>query len=116
MKSNGSNGDWKGKVNEWRGYVGRFIEDIDKSVIDFRESLDTIEAKNEHTNNETQRVVVAEMNKLTLLIRENKAEIDEEITCVNSRVNKLYIKVAGIAAGMGILISVAVKIIAEKVF
>lgn len=89
-----SDGSFRDKMNEWRGYVLRALEDIDsdlKTLFRFYEQCD----------------------------KENKEGIEnvqEQVDNIDKRVNKLYLKVAGVAVVVGSLAGLIFDLAKNAIF
>lgn len=88
-----SNGNFRMKVAEWRGYVFKALEEI------------------EEDHHEIQRKV----DNLGTCIANNKAEIDLTIYKLKRRVDKIYVKVVALGTSIGILVGILFKLLLDKV-
>lgn len=77
----GTGNGFRDKMNEWRGYVLRALEDIDSDLKILFEYHEKCDKENKEANRKTQ----------------------EKVEIVTNRVNKLYLKVAGVAVVVGTL-------------
>ena len=96
------NGDFKMKVSEWRGYVLRAIEDVEKalnkneeSIIDVNKSL--IECQNCHRKDFQDM-----LDKFEEKFNKHQTEVRNETRVVHKRLNKIYLKVVGVGALVGV--------------
>ena len=100
------NGDFKMKVSEWRGYVLRAIEDVEKalnkneeSIIDVNKSL--IECQNCHRKDFQDM-----LDKFEEKFNKHQTEVRNETRVVHKRLNKIYLKVVGVGALVGVIASI----------
>lgn len=75
------NGSFRDKMNEWRGYVLRALEDIDSDLKTLFRLYEKSDKENKAENRKTK----------------------EKCEAINQRVNKLYLKVTGVAVVVGSL-------------
>jgi len=85
MDNNDTHLDFRMKTAEFRGYTVKAMEDLDRN----------------------DKRIEAKVDKLV-----NKIDcLQDEIVIMNSRVDSLYVKVAGVGAAAGVLVSVLVSVV-----
>ena len=93
---NNSNGDWKMKVSEWRGYVLRAIEDVEKAL---NKNEKAIEEVTETVRKDFQEM----MNRFDDKFHDHQSEVSKDVRTVHKRLNKIYLKVVAIGATVGVV-------------
>lgn len=83
------NEDFKMKIAEWRGYVLRALEDIDKELVEQSNTLSTFK---EEVNGRFDKV-------------------DAKIEQVDDKVNDLFIKVAALGGTAGVITGLITNVI-----
>lgn len=107
MSNDSSNGDFKLKVSEWRGYVLRALEDIDSDIKTFDKKLNvldkrTVQCKEDRKEEIRQMVETVEENLLTY-IKTFEEKVNNEKKIIEKKVNKLYLKITAIGISVGII-------------
>jgi hypothetical protein len=86
----GEGNGFKLKVSEWRGYVGRALEDINEETKDINNKIDTLR-------------------------KEDLKEVKDDIKEIQKQLTLLRVKVATIGAAAGTLTSILTLIISKLI-
>jgi len=109
-KNNGSNGDFKMKVSEWRGYVLRALEDTEKALTKVEEKQENLENAivrcRECRRKEYGKDLEKVKNEIVAEIRQYQNRVDEEVGKMKTKLNKIYIKVVAVGVSVGIMCSI----------
>lgn len=88
-----SNGNFKMKVAEWRGYVYKALEEFEKDHGEIKKN----------------------MKELSDDVAKQKVETDLIIYKLRRKVDRIYVKVVALGTSIGILVGVLFKLLLDKV-
>ena len=101
---------FKNKVWEWRGYIKKALEEVEKSIKRVEDNQDEIENKfykcRECRREEVRKSIEKLEEKLDKRIEKYTEEVTGQSKAIHKRVNKIYLKVAFIATSVGVVSSI----------
>jgi len=92
------------KMSEWRGYMVRALEDIDK---DLKTIFNLIRENTKANNKNIKEVEKANIEKIK--------KVEKSVTGLTKRIDTLYLKVAGVATMVGIIASLVFGVAKEAI-
>jgi hypothetical protein len=99
---NNSNGDFKMKVSEWRGYVLRAIEDVEKTLTKNEEAIEELRKEmlkcRECHRKEFQKM----LDKFEEKFSNHQQIVKKDVGVLHKRLTGIYIKVVAVGATVGV--------------
>lgn len=109
-EKNNSNGDFKMKVAEWRGYVLRALEDTEKALGEVEEAQKDLEKEiincRECRRKEVEESIEKIKDEIIVTIKDYQVNVDKDIKTMRNKLNRIYIKVVAVGVSVGIMASI----------